>query len=54
MTNTDMSDFGDDIDDELLALATEDSDKKRKRRQSGGGSGAGAATVGGIKRRKAE
>jgi RNA polymerase-associated protein RTF1 len=29
-----MSDFGDDIDDELLALATEDSDKRRKRRNS--------------------
>ncbi|KAF8624677.1 hypothetical protein AX17_007008 [Amanita inopinata Kibby_2008] len=46
-----MSDFGDDIDDELLALATEDSDKKRKRKtpSSGGGSGSG-----GSKRRKAD
>ncbi|KAF8743558.1 hypothetical protein AX14_002107 [Amanita brunnescens Koide BX004] len=49
-----MSDFGDDIDDELLALATEDSDKKRKRRQSAGGAGTSAAAGGGIKRRKAD
>ncbi|KAK2460870.1 hypothetical protein APHAL10511_007340 [Amanita phalloides] len=49
-----MSDFGDDIDDELLALATEDTDKKRKRRQSGGGSSASGNATGGSKRRKAE
>ncbi|KAF8625072.1 hypothetical protein AX15_005554 [Amanita polypyramis BW_CC] len=54
MTKSDMSDFGDDIDDELLALATEDSDKKRKRRQSGGSGSTGGNTGGGNKRRKAD
>ncbi|KAM6501241.1 hypothetical protein JOM56_004255 [Amanita muscaria] len=49
-----MSDFGDDIDDELLALATEDSDKKRKRKQSSGAGGSLGGNAGGTKRRKAE
>lgn len=52
-----MSDFEDDIDDQLLELAGA-TEKKKKRRQPSGGSGAGAGSngksSGASKKRRAE
>ncbi|KAF8153059.1 hypothetical protein B0H34DRAFT_722097 [Crassisporium funariophilum] len=52
-----MSDFEDDIDDQLLELAGATEKKKKRRQPSGGSGGAGASGAGGksaSKKRKAE
>lgn len=48
-----MSDFEDDIGEQLLELAGATERKKKKRQGSGGASGGGGGT-GGAKKRKAE
>lgn len=48
-----MSDFEDDIDDQLLELAGA-TEKKKKRRQYSNSNGAVGGLIGGSKKRKAE